>query len=372
MSGGAQPNEGRWQNYVLHLDTELKEHWGERFAAGAKVCFIMGIGFDPRMCLGLECLREVAAPEALQVKAIEFGGSADQVAEESAKRTRTRFEELITELDTEIVSVAGEGDVDRFARNAAGLFETLEQLTVTDIVVDVDALPRSLFFPLISKLLFLCDEAGVAAPNLHVFAGNAAWLDELIVGEGLDETAVWLYPYAGTFLSEADQHLPRIWIPILGEGDPLALQRIFELVAPTETCPLLPFPSRNPRRGDILFESYHGVLFDRLRTDSGTVIYADEGNPFQVYRRLRESTLRYGKSLQELGGCKVAFSSLSSKLVSLGALLAAYELMGDPDHITGVAEVGTQTHRLLREVSIEEAREKTELAGLSLTGDCYR
>lgn len=371
MNSAMQSSEGRWQNYVMYGDDELLAHWRERFAGNARVCLIMGIGFDPRMCLGLECLQAVSDQGALHVKAVEFGGNSDQVAQESAVQTQTRFEELVTDLELEIVKVEDVGGVDRSARNAAGLFEDLAELDATDIVVDVNALPRSLFFPLVSKLMFLCDEANREAPNLHLLAGNAAWLDELIVGEGIDETAVWLHPYAGTFLSEADQHLPRIWIPILGEGNPLALQRISELVAPTEICPLLPFPSRDPRRGDGLFETYREVLFDRLRTDSGTVIYADEGNPFQVYRRLRESTLRYGRSLRELGGCKVAFSSLSSKLVSLGALLAAYELMGDADHVTGVAEIGTQSHRLTRTVSIEEAREKTELVGISLSGDCY-
>jgi hypothetical protein len=362
----------RWQTYVRHRDEALSGHWRARFDDGASVSLIMGIGFDPRMCLGLECLAAVAPDGRLSITAIEFGGPTDPIGEASAVATRAKFESLVQSVPVETRTITASEGTGNFSRDAAAIFSDLEDVgSATDIVVDVNALPRSIFFPLISKLLFLCDEAGEEAPNLHLFAGDAAWLDQLIVAEGLDEQAEWLYPFAGSFLSEATQHLPRIWIPVLGEGHQLALQRISEHVDPRETCPLLPFPSRHPRRGDLLFEEYQGVLFDQLRSDSGAVLYADEGNPFQVYRRLRQSTIHYSRSLAELGGCKVAFSSLSSKLMSLGVLLAAYEFKDSSEHETGVAEIGAQVLRLEREVSLEEAREKSELVGITISGDCY-
>lgn len=363
---------GRWQTYVKYCDDGLRDHWTQRFADGAKVCVVMGIGFDPRMCLGLEMLVPLADSASLSVKAIEYGSATDALAEEGALETRARFETLTESLSLEVLSLlANDGGIETLARDAVNLFQNLDGFAATDLVVDVNALPRPLFFPLISKLLYLCDEIGEDAPNLHIFAGNAAWLDELIVIEGLDENAVWLHPFSGTFLSEADSHLPRVWMPVLGEADNLALVRISEHVAPQEVCPLLPFPSGNPRRGDLLFESYREILFDELRADSGMVIYGDEGNPFQVYRRLRQSTIDYTESLAPLGGCKVAYSALSSKVVSLGVLLAAYEFKESEDHETGVAEIGAQRHRLTQAVSMAEAGEQTELVGLSVSGDCY-
>lgn len=367
----ATENEGRWQTYVLHRDRELRDHWSARFGDGAAVCLLMGIGFDPRMCLGLELLASLAGPETLCVKSIDFGGPTDTLAEESAEKTKELFERLVAPFPHESLALPGGEGIENLARASANFFESLDGISATDLIVDVNALPRPLFFPLIAKLLFLCDQRGPGAPNLHIFAGDAAWLDELIVVNGLDENAVWLHPFEGTFLAEADNFLPRVWMPVLGEGDTQALKRISELVAPQEVCPLLPFPSLDPRRGDRLFEHFREILFDELRSDSGTVTYGAEGNPFQVYRRLRQSTLQYGEALHELGGCKVAFSAMSSKLVSLGVLLAAYEFLGSSDHVTGVAEIGAQQHRLTRAVSIEEARKKTELIGLSVSGDCY-
>lgn len=364
--------EGRWNTYVKFVDDELAEHWSQRFEDGADVCLIMGIGFDPRMCQGLELLKSTAPPGKLTIKAIDFDSPADSVARESAAITKEQFEGLIEGIDLEFLSLASRRGIEHFARASADLFQSLDSLPQTDVIVDVNALPRALFFPLLSKLLFLCDDAGEKAPNLHVFAGNSAWLDRLISDQGLDENAVWLHPFASAFLSEADEYLPRVWMPVLGEGDTQAFERISALVAPAEVCPLLPFPAKSPRRGDQLFEHYREVLFDQLRADSGTVIYGDEGNPFQVYRRLRSSTVHYTKALAPLHGCKVAYSALSSKLVALGVLLVAYEFLDSATYETGVAEIGAQGHRLERLVSLDEARAKTELVGLSLAGDCYR
>jgi hypothetical protein len=363
---------GRWGTYVKFVDEGLAAHWTQRFSAGAKVCLIMGVGFDPRMCLSLSLLREAAPSGQLSVKTIDFDSPTDEVAAESAVITRAQFDTLTDGVELEFLDVPSRDGIENFARASADLFETLDQFDHSDIIVDVNALPRALFFPLIAKLLFLCDERGREAPNLHVFAGNAAWLDQLIEDHGLDENAVWLHPFSAAFLSESDEYLPRVWMPVLGEGDTQSLERISELVAPAEVCPLLPFPAKSPRRGDRLFEHYREVLFDQLRADSGTVIYGDEGNPFQVYRRLRRSTLHYVEALKPLNGCKVAYSALSSKLIALGVLLVAYEFLDSSIYETGVAEIGTQGHRLKRLVSLDEARAETELVGLTLAGDCYR
>ena len=70
-----------------------------------------------------------------------------------------------------------------------------------------------------------------------------------------------------------------------------------------------------------------------------------ELNPFEVYRRLRGAVLRYSDVFGILGGCRVAISPMSSKLMSLGALLVAYELKACGYRV-GVAHVDAQGYRL--------------------------
>jgi hypothetical protein len=64
-----------------------------------------------------------------------------------------------------------------------------------------------------------------------------------------------------------------------------------------------------------------------------------------------------------LGGCKVALSTLSSKLMSLGALLVAYELKQLGNNI-GVAHIQCQGYTLASMVP------NAELVGLWLAGEC--
>jgi hypothetical protein len=357
----------RWHIYDLsESDQLLRESWAARLNDGARLAMVMGVGFDPRMCLALELFRELGAP--LEIHAVQFDAPADAIARSMAAENSELFTSLLRDTEPRLLSIGGSG-LEETSRSAAAAVKSLDEFgDATDVVVDVNALPRPVFFPLIAKLLFLCDKAGPEAPNLHVVAGDAAWLDAEIRSEGLDEHASWLHPFEGTFSVEATQHMPRLWIPILGEHTGTQLERISELVDPAEVCPMLPFPARDPRRGDRLFDEYLEFLFEQLRTDSGTVIYADEANPFQVYRRLRESTLRHAETLAPLGQCKTAYSALSSKLVALGVLLVAYELR---EAEVGVADIGGQLHVLDRKISHDEAAQGTRLVGACLSGDSY-
>lgn len=359
----------RWDPYVLLRDNTLKGFWERQVSDGARVALVMGRGFDPRMCLGLELFRTVAPADAVEVHGVRFNLPGDATARRMAEENDRQFASLLGRKPVSELKIES-GGVDPVARSAVRAVPSLAPLgEVTDVVVDINALPRPVFFPLVAKLLYLCDAAGTAAPNLHILAGDAAWLDEEIRGAGVNEHAAWLHPFEGTFSVEATDHVPRVWMPILGEETQVQLERIRDLVGPEEVCPVLPFPSKDPRRGDKLFEEHREVLFDRLRTDSGTVVYADEANPFQVYRRLREATVRYRETLEPLNGSKTAYSALSSKLVAVGALLVAYELRDQLE--VGVADIGSQRHVLDRTISIEEAAEGTELIGLTLSGESY-
>ncbi|MBK7635903.1 MAG: hypothetical protein IPJ13_17685 [Saprospiraceae bacterium] len=55
-------------------------------------------------------------------------------------------------------------------------------------------------------------------------------------------------------------------------------------------------------------------------------MYVPEQNPFEVYRNLTNAIINYNKTLSIINGCKAAISTFCSKLLSIGALMAAYEL----------------------------------------------
>src|SRR6266496_4062118 len=133
--------------------------------------------------------------------------------------------------------------------------------------------------------------------------------------------------------------------------------------------PVLPSSARNLRRADDLVIEYREILFDSLRLDPRNFIYGHEQNPFVVYRQLHSVIARYRRSLKPLGGACFVLSALSSKLMSLGALLVAYELK--PENIVGLAHVASSGYHFeTPQVNIAKLG-VTELFGLWLAGDYY-
>lgn len=226
--------------------------------------------------------------------------------------------------------------------------------------------------PLLAKLLALFDvEAGNSERrNLHVIVSHSPATDSSIVDEGLEESASYLFGFAAAALeSESTRGQPKIWIPVLGKRQQAQLERIHALVAPDEICPLLPSPAQDPREGDAIMIEYRELLFDQLRVEPRNIIYAAESNPFEVYRQIMRSVLHYDRALKPLGGCKVALSAMSSKLASIGVLLAAYELgRRDPRVTVGVAHVESQGYRIEQSSGPMPA---PTLFTMWLSGECY-
>ena len=116
-----------------------------------------------------------------------------------------------------------------------------------------------------------------------------------------------------------------IWALVLGERKEWVLRKIHDMLRPEEIKPFLPFPSRNPRRGDDLVAEYHSLLFDTWGVGPREFIFADERDPFDIYRQLGGLAQDYTQSLSVLGTANTVISGHSSKLLSLGAVLAAFE-----------------------------------------------
>jgi hypothetical protein len=372
----------RWQNYVLEHGPELEEFLQSHLSTSERdVLFVLGRGFDPRMCLGLKLLLRAGGIGRRDVLAIEFHEGTSSPSRVHAPLVEANWAELQslleerTGLSTKPVRLWSNDGRRIGSRSAAALFDNLSDLVwYTDVFVDISAMPRGIYFPLIAKLLYLLDSAEPGAatrrPNLYVLVSEDPLLDELIHDEGIDDTAAYVYPFSGGLEMEATAGYPRVWIPLLGEGQVAQLGRIYDLVLPDEICPVLPSPSLNPRRGDDLVLEYRGLLFDQLRVDPRNFIYASERNPFEVYRQIRRAILQYGDALRPLGDSKAVISALSTKLLSVGALLVAYELKQAKIEV-GIAHVEAQGYVMSEGADARSAQAQSVLFGLWLSGDCY-
>ena len=114
-------------------------------------------------------------------------------------------------------------------------------------------------------------------------------------------------------------------MPQLARGRRATLQRIHNFVDPHDVCPILPFPSARPRLGDELAEHFLTELESGWRVDLRNVVYAAEDDPLDLYRTiLRIDDLRK-PVFEEVGGSLLVLSPIGSKILALGALMAALE-----------------------------------------------
>lgn len=369
----------RWRDYFLRGGQHFDEFW-KPFLAERKrdVLFVLGHGFDSRMCDGIERVLSLGGEGARDVILFVFHEGAESASRAHAEQRKANGERLAQLVQG--CGKIGQRDIKMFsddgrrvgARSIAKEFSSSAEFrSYTDVVVDISALPRGLYMPLLAKSLALFDvEQKDGVKNLHVIVSHSPTTDNAIVDEGLEESASYLFGFAAAALeSESTSSQPKIWIPVLGKRQQAQLEKIHTLVTPDEICPLLPSPAQDPREGDSIMIEYRELLFDQLRVEPRNIIYAAESNPFEVYRQIMRSILHYDRALRPLGGCKVALSAMSSKLASIGVLLAAYELgRRDPKVTVGVAHVESQGYRVEQPTGPVPA---ATLFTMWLSGECY-
>lgn len=326
----------RWQSYLIERGgsgSNFRTFWGSRTSPrNGRALLIAGLGFDPRMSHPLEALTESRPAGSIDVRLIQFDEGPDSASRRYAPAVSANLEAVkglvgAAGAGLQTVSVPMTGDSRRAAGVRVGDAVAAPGLRdYGDIIVDISALPRTLYFPLIRYLLQLSHGgADATVANLHVVLLESPDLDGRIIEE-LAERADYLPGFAGGVDLQQDEDVPRVWAPVLGEHQSEALRRIEQKIraadnAP-EICPVLPFPAADPRRGDRLLLEY-ATLFRSWRVDLRNIIYASEHNPFDVYRQLCRLHDQYSVALRPLRGAKVIVSAHSSKLLSLGTLLAS-------------------------------------------------
>jgi hypothetical protein len=372
----------RWQNYFLQQNGELSRFWHSHLSERERnVLCVLAKGFDPRMCDGFELILRAGGNGRRDVHLIQFDEgptSPSQNYRAWVERNVDKLQKLVdgrgilTERPIAMRSAEGRRIE---SHSALSVFQNVTDFAdYTDVVLDISAMPRAVYFPLIGKILHLVDigmrtQSCPPLPNVHLLVAESPELDASIREDGIEDDASYVHPFTGGLDRESTANQPKIWLPLLGEGQSIQFQKIHDLVTPDEICPVLPSPSRNPRRSDNLVMEYRELLFDQLRVEPGNFIYAAERNPFEVYRQLRYSIMDYDRALAPLGGSKFVVSALCSKLMSVGALLAAYDLRSTNIGV-GVAHVPCHGYVIDAVPESPSAKSNIEIFGLWLIGEC--
>jgi len=387
-----------WDNYVFRRGNDIHELWDTLFAQRPiRLLYLTGRGFDVRAQIAMKELvanlksagRKVANAELLLIEFVgyELDEELKTLTDENATELHNIFSPLGgSDILTINSSLNGEEDVSASIALGNGIKRVLDRITdQTDIVLDVSSMPRVVYLALLTSLLArLVPNKKVETNNPHplcssginfqVLVAEDAWLDGNIRAEDPSNDLVVIPGFSSALHAESVQDWPLVWFPLLGENRVSQLEKIITLAKipeSAEICPVLPSPSRNLRRADNLIVEYARPLFDGGKTPITNILYVHESNPFEAYRRLLRAMQRYQNSMSILGGVRLVVSPLGSKLITLGAGMACFEMKpADLDAKYGVALPHAEPTRYT--ASVEDLRQsKPELSVLLLTGEAY-
>lgn len=371
-----------WDPYNLYRSEQFRGFWRNHLDThGRRLLFIVGAGFDPRV---IEPAKEIiaCAPDvARRCLAIDMseGYGTDKTASELGAQNREGLQALFPgdTLEVRALITTDADGIRDVSRSAAVLFADFETWIgdYTDIIVDISALPRLVYLTVLNTLLTHLVKPDAEAPlgssiNLHVVYAESATIDSAITKFEIETDLAPIQSLAIRLDEEASLGWPIVWFPVLAEDVLEHLTRIGERTNPDEICPVLPVQSADARRGDDIINTLGEFLFDRYDVDIRDMLRATEWNPFQLYRSLMHTMARYEESLKLFGGARFVLSPLSSKGLSIGCLLAAFEKRATGNRAAvrvGMAHVESRRYgagQLPKDT-------KCQLISAWITGECY-
>ena len=288
-----------------------------------KVLLVAGAGFDPRSCTVAERLSEAAT----NMWALLIQENRPNPPQDQSDRAGANMEALLATLaglQVVPIEVFGPDGAVIGGRNIVNALSQQDLEGVTDVIIDISALSAGISFPIVRYFVERIDH-GNKAVNLHVFVVHDPCLDASIHSIANDVPG-YIHGFKGRSTLSDTAGAARMWLPQLAIGHRAALERLYGFIEPHDTCPILPFPASNPRIGDVLAEEY---LMSELETpwsvDTRDIVYADEGNPLDLYRTILKLDDLRKPVFAETGGSMLVLSPLGSKVMALGALMAALE-----------------------------------------------
>jgi hypothetical protein len=315
----------RWDPCVSSQGTEVDSFAREYFAdPRRRVALLAGRGFDPRTTRVAEML---AATLGSRMRAIFFReqrSGTDAGLSSSADTNAARLTELVPSSRVETFPVFSNDNATIGGRRVIQAIEKESWQDVSDIVVDLSALSLGVGFPLVK---FIYETAKRVRRNLHVMVTDNPELDADLVGVP-SEKAEPVFGFKGQFGLDEQSSVTVLWLPQLARHRQKVFQRIHATLTAqqeVDVCPILPFPSRNPRRGDDLIEHYQEEFESIWRVDAQDIVYVDERRPLDFYRTALDIDDARRRVFRKLGGSMTVLSPSGGKVLSLGALMAALE-----------------------------------------------
>lgn len=291
-------------------------------------CLLVGgAGFDPRTNLAPLKFATLTKCKVTPVLFREERLRDQPLLRPRADNNEAEIRKLLPTAVFPRIAVFADGVTTVGGRNATEFFRKMDFAAFTDIFVDISALSCGLFFPLVAAFVRMCAQPRHRPLNLHLLVAEEPNFDHRIRGIPGD-TAAMLHGFKGERSLDLSTDEAVLWLPTLAYGAGATLQRIYNFIyrstLPMDVCPIIPFPSHDPKLPDRLVEEYQEKL-SNWRVDYRNIFYAAESDPLDSYRAISELCNTRRRLFAPFGGSRTILSPLGNKMLSVGAMLAAIE-----------------------------------------------
>ena len=316
----------RWDPCVDHRGEDTLHFLRTHFQAShRRCCLVAGAGFDPRTTLTASVLAAVLGDRLSAVFLREERPAPSRRVVASAERNVEALKELIPHAVVAPIDVLAPDNAVVAGRNAVEAMRCRSFADFTDLVVDMSALSIGTSFPIVRYLLEFAESQKARVVNLHVVVASLPEADERRRRVSNDVPSL-VHSFHGTLRLHSHAGSAKLWMPQLSIPKRDALDRIFVSESFDDICPILPFPSRDPRMGDVVIEHFLDQIERSWGVDARNFVYASEEDPLDVYRTILEIDEQRRPVFEKLGSV-VVLSPVGSKAVALGSLMAAIERM---------------------------------------------
>jgi len=313
---------------VSHGAEDVDEFVEEHLCRASKVLFIGTVGIEPS---SLYFAHKLSVALNVDFRfLIEQRPNTSSIVEKIGERHRTWLQTNLPVGSFEFhgVEVISQDNATVAGRNAVTIASKWYNDQYSDIVIDGSGMSRGICFPLLRQAMGIGERFKA---NVHVLVASNDHRSVRLNAESNDR-ADWIHGFTGKMGLDSMSDALTLWIPQLAHGSASQLELMYRHlsklnVALAEICPIVPFPSVHPRRGDELLFECREALHEDVGNERLNVIYAHEGDPMDVfYSIVRLESIRREVFTATKKEAVSVLSPSGWRLGSLGMVLAAIAL----------------------------------------------
>lgn len=311
-------------DYIWHSNGDAIDFINDYFSISGNVLYIGSIGFDPRTLSTYRRLKESAKEKVTPLFLLE---ERKQGSENLKNRAHKRELSLPEELGFQPKVLR----IPIFAADGApiGGPELIKAITIevsdisgfTDIVIDICAMSRGIFFPLTRYIRDLIKASGHPI-SLHILVVDQPAVDYSYIPDYYD-SAAWMRGFDGKAGLLSNNKTARLWLPQLMSQRKTVYETLYKFVNPQDVCPVLPFPGIKSKMVDELVIEYNEHITSTWDTALQNIVLAAESDPLDMYH----TVLRVDAARKKIfKNHSTILSPMGSKVSTIGGLLAAMDL----------------------------------------------